>query len=89
MGQKSFSENFFSSSVYKILLGTDIKKQYLILGLLCCVTLAYLIQNNWRILQFVYSAPAIVFLAYWWIAPESGTSLFTQLLPLYSWHTGG
>lgn len=40
-------------------------------GLLCTVLLAYLIQDNWRLLQAVYSAPALLCLVYWWIAPES------------------
>ncbi len=34
--------------------------------------LAYLINKNWRLLQAAYTAPALLFLAYWWIAPESG-----------------
>ncbi|XP_023320714.1 organic cation transporter protein [Eurytemora carolleeae] len=40
-------------------------------GLLCTVALAYLLQENWRLLQVVYSAPALLCLVYWWIAPES------------------
>ena len=41
-------------------------------GLLCTVGLAYLIHSNWRLLQAAYTAPALLFLVYWWIAPESG-----------------
>ena len=41
-------------------------------GLLCTVALAFLIQQDWRLLQAVYSAPALLCLVYWWIAPESG-----------------
>ena len=46
------------------------------LGLLCTVALAYLLQENWRLLQVVYSAPALLCLVYWWIAPESGLTIF-------------
>ena len=40
-------------------------------GLLSAVALAFLVRDNWRLLQTIYSAPALLFLAYWWIAPES------------------
>ena len=40
-------------------------------GLLSAVTLAFMVRNNWRLLQAIYSAPALLFLAYWWVAPES------------------
>jgi hypothetical protein len=43
---------------------------------LCTVGLAYLINKNWRLLQAAYTAPALLFLAYWWIAPESGESYY-------------
>ena len=40
-------------------------------GLLSALGLAYLVRDDWRLLQVLYSAPAVVFLAYWWAAPES------------------
>lgn len=40
-------------------------------GLLCTVGLGYLVRDNWRLLQLLYTAPALLFLSYWWIAPES------------------
>jgi len=40
-------------------------------GLLCTVGLAYLIPYDWRLLQAVYSVPALLCIVYWWIAPES------------------
>jgi len=40
-------------------------------GLLCTVALAYLVKDNWRLLQGIYSAPALLCFVYWWIAPES------------------
>lgn len=40
-------------------------------GLLTAVTLAYLVSDNWRLLQALYSVPAVLFLLYWWVAPES------------------
>ena len=40
-------------------------------GLLSAVTLAYFISNDWRVLQTMYSLPAILFLSYFWLAPES------------------
>ena len=35
------------------------------------MTVAYFINDNWRLLQFVTSFPAVIFVAYVWIAPES------------------
>jgi hypothetical protein len=46
--------------------------KHIFAGLLCTVGLAYLINKNWRLLQAAYTPPALLFLAYWWIAPESG-----------------
>ncbi|TRY63543.1 hypothetical protein TCAL_11029 [Tigriopus californicus] len=40
-------------------------------GLLCAVALAFLLSNNWRLLQICYSLPCIIFISYWWFAPES------------------
>ena len=40
-------------------------------GLLCSVALGYLVRDNWRLLQVLYSAPALAFLPYYWLAPES------------------
>ena len=40
-------------------------------GLLSAVALAFIVRDNWRLLQTLYSAPALLFLAYWWVAPES------------------
>ena len=40
-------------------------------GLLLALIFAYLIHDNWRALQFVYSIPAIVCLSYYWLVPES------------------
>ena len=47
-------------------------------GYLCAVSFAYLVSDNWRILQTLYSAPAILFMVYWWIAPESIRWLVTK-----------
>ncbi len=33
--------------------------------------LAYFLNHDWRLLQLVLTAPSVVFLAYWWIVPES------------------
>ena len=38
---------------------------------MCAVLLAFLVRDNWRLLIVLYTAPAVVFLSYWWIAPES------------------
>jgi hypothetical protein len=43
------------------------------------VGLAYLIRENWRVLQAAYTLPALIFLVYWWIAPESGAALLLYL----------
>ena len=40
-------------------------------GLLLTVLLAYFFNNDWRLLQAVFSVPCILFVSYWWIAPES------------------
>lgn len=40
-------------------------------GLLSAVSLAYFFNNDWRLLQAVYSAPAIIFLSYFWLSSES------------------
>ena len=40
-------------------------------GLLSAVTLAYFFSYDWRLLQALYSAPAVIFLTYYWLAPES------------------
>ena len=40
-------------------------------GLLMAVGLAYLIQDNWRLLQGFYTLPALLFYAYAWAPPES------------------
>jgi OCT family organic cation transporter-like MFS transporter 4/5 len=33
--------------------------------------LAYFLNDDWRTLQVVFSAPAVVFVSYWWLMPES------------------
>ena len=40
-------------------------------GLLLAVGLAYLVKNNWRLLQALYSLPAVIFYIYTWAAPDS------------------
>ena len=40
-------------------------------GLLSAMVLAWFVSDNWRLLQVLYSAPAAVFLIYFWVAPES------------------
>ena len=40
-------------------------------GLLSAVTLAYFVSDDWRLLQALYSAPAVLFMAYYFAAPES------------------
>ena len=35
------------------------------------VGLAWLVRSDWRLLQVLYSAPALLFTFYWWLAPES------------------
>ena len=40
-------------------------------GLLSAVGLGYLVRGDWRLLQALYSLPALLFLPYLWTAPES------------------
>ena len=40
-------------------------------GLILAVGIAYGIKNNWRLLQAMYSLPALVFFTYAWAPPES------------------
>jgi len=40
-------------------------------ALLATVGLGYAVRHNWRLLQALYTLPALVFLSYWWAAPES------------------
>jgi len=40
-------------------------------GLLCAVALGFFVRDDWRLLQVLYSAPALLFLTYWSCAPES------------------
>lgn len=47
-------------------------------GLLLTLVLATVIPNNWRLLQAMYSLPFVLFLSYWFIAPESIRWLMTQ-----------
>lgn len=40
-------------------------------GLFCAMTLGYFFNHDWRLLQAMYSAPCVIFLSYYWFAPES------------------
>ena len=40
-------------------------------GLLAALGFAFIVPDNWRLLQTLYSVPAFLFLAYIWVAPES------------------
>ena len=47
-------------------------------GLLLAVGLAYIVRDNWRLLQMLYSLPALVFYAYAWAAPDSVRFLLSK-----------
>ena len=40
-------------------------------GLILAVGIAYAVQDNWRLLQALYSLPALLFYVYAWAPPES------------------
>lgn len=40
-------------------------------GLLCAVGIAYVVRYNWRLLQAIYTLPAMAFFFYAWAAPDS------------------
>ena len=44
---------------------------YYTFGFFLMSFVAYFLNGDWRILQIVLAAPAVVFVFYWWTMPES------------------
>merc|ERR1712186_193593 len=56
---------------YRVMAGT-ICQYYYTVGYLTMAGLAFLLNDSsWQLLQIVLTLPSILFLSYWWVAPES------------------
>ena len=55
---------------YRVIAGT-LCMFYYTFGYFLMAGVSYLLNDNWRILQIILSAPAIIFIPYWWFTPES------------------
>ncbi len=57
---------------HRVIAGT-LCQYYYTFGFLLMALVAYLISDvaDWRTLQIAFSAPAVLFLPYWWLMPES------------------
>ena len=55
---------------YRVVAGT-LCQYYYTVGFFLMSGVAYFLTDNWRTLQIVLSAPAIIFIPYFWFTPES------------------
>ena len=55
---------------YRMFMGTVCHYFYTI-GYVTLVMVAYLLNDDWRLMQIVLCAPSLVFIGYWGIMPES------------------
>ena len=55
---------------YRVLAGT-LCQYYYTFGYFVMSLVAYYLNDNWKLLQFVLSIPMVLFVGYWWIVPES------------------
>jgi OCT family organic cation transporter-like MFS transporter 4/5 len=55
---------------YRVIAGT-LCMYYYTFGYFLMAGISYFLNYDWRTLQIVLAAPAIIFIPYWWFMPES------------------
>ena len=55
---------------YRVVAGT-LCQYYYTAGYLVMAAVAFILNQDWHLLQVVLSLPCLLFLSYWWIVPES------------------